>query len=610
MCGIAGYFGFDTINDEVILATQKHLRHRGPNGNGIYKSSTTSGPWCLLLHSRLSIIDTSQLSSQPIHIAGHVLVYNGEIYNYLEIREQLIALGYKFHSSGDSEVLAVALYEWGISALERLEGMWSFAWYNKKTRRLILCRDRFGEKPLYYYRNGKGIYFASETQALSTLAGRKLPVNQEQILRFLVNGYKSLYKNKETFYIDVHEVPCSSALIVNENLSQNLLNYWRPCFSSQQALSFDDAVEIAKHALEKAVMLRLRSDVPLAFCMSGGIDSNAIIGIANSLSQHDVHGFSIVSSDQRYNETREIQASLRHLNIRHTAVFVDNVNFIQNLRSLVKSHDAPVFTISYYLHAKLLESISASGYKVSISGTGADEIFSGYFDHFMYYLRDVRAFPDVFDKTFREWKMFIRKDIRNPLLKNPDYILADPEARRHIFLNSDVFSSYMKQPWSEPFSEVKFCDSELRNRMLNEIFYESVPVILHEDDLNSMRVSVENRSPFLDKNLFEVIYSLPVEHLMKGCWSKALLREACRPYIANEVLSKRQKVGFNAALEDLLDVSDPFTIDFLLSESAIYDIVDRASIEDLIMKSQPWPNDISKFLFSFIGCKMFIEQNE
>src|SRR5262249_54991183 len=258
----------------------------------------------------------------------------------------------------------------------------------------------------------------------------------------------------------------------------------------------------ARAALLKSVKLRLRADVPLAFCMSGGVDSNSLIAVARKVFDYDVHGFTIANSDARYEEQELVQHAVAELGIRHTSIPVDVRDFLPRLRTLVRQHDAPVYTITYYAHWLLMESIAKYGYRISVSGTAADELFSGYYDHHLAYLAMVKADAARHGAYLASWVEHVKPIVRNPFLSNPDLFANDPGLREHIYLDAAGFAEALTTTWSEAFHERAFTRDVLRNRMLNELFYEATPVILHEDDLNAMYFSIENRSPFLDRTLF------------------------------------------------------------------------------------------------------------
>ena len=605
MCGFAGYIGYEIPSVDTLKKTAQTLSHRGPDGEGIYTHQLAKQN-LVLVHRRLAIIDLESRSNQPFRIENNILVYNGEIYNYIEIRQELKNLGYSFDTDGDTEVLAIALKHWGMKALNKLEGMWSFAWYDDFTGELTLCRDRFGEKPLYLWRVKNGIYFGSEIKALVSLAGKKPEINKNHVIRYLVNGYRSLYKTKETFYIGVEELPISSYLKVIENSKEKPYVYWNSKVELDKNITYNQAVKKTRKALIDAVSLRMRSDVPLAFCMSGGIDSNSLISIAKRELGSDVHGFTISDVDSKYKEENLVNESVKELGIEHTFIKPKHEDFLENIHRLVGLHGAPVSTISYYMHWKLMESVASQGYKVSISGTGADELFTGYYDHHNLYLKEVSKDELLYKKSLDAWKKYQLPIVRNPFLQDPELYIKDPYFRKHIYLNNDIFRNYIKYKWDEDFTENDYGYGPLRNRMLNELFVEATRVILNQDDLNAMSFSIENRSPFLDKKLFQIAYSIPVKYLIRNGFAKSILRDSMRGIVPDKILNTRKKVGFNASIADLLDIKNPDVVNFLIDDSSIFKIVKRNKIKELL-KQKKMTNSFSKFLFNFINAKIFLD---
>src|SRR5579859_1169679 len=389
--------------------------------------------------------------------------------------------------------------------------------------------------------------------------------------------------------------------------SERTGEYWTPVVAQDGGMSRHEAVSAVRESLMRAVELRLRADVPLAFCMSGGVDSLSLISVAKRVFGYDVHGFTIVNEDERYEEQEMVDYAIRELGIRHTPVPLARDEFLPRLRALVRHHDAPVYTITYYAHWLLMEAIAQQGYRISVSGTGADELFTGYYDHHLAYLYEVREDAALHTAARGAWSEHVRPLVRNPYLQNPDLFIEDPEQREYIYLNSDRFAGYLANGWREEFREARLAPGLLRNRMLNELFHEAVPVILHEDDLNAMFFSVENRSPFLDRSLFETAASVPTQHLMRDGYAKSLLRDAMRGIVPDRIVENRRKVGFNAPLFDFLDPSDAETRAALLSASPIYELVRRDEIERLLDKDYR-PNSESKFLFSFLTSKLFLEE--
>ncbi len=608
MCGIAGHVGPAPLDDARVAETLGRMTHRGPDDRTHRGFETPDGRHVDLLHARLSIIDLDHRSDQPFALDGAWLAYNGELYNYVEQRKLLEDQGERFATDSDTEVLLRALRSGGWDALDGCEGMWAFALYDETSGQLDLVRDRFGEKPLYVLRDGEHLYFGSEVKFIVAMLGRRPPVNERHLQRYLVNGYKSLYKTPETFFDGVQELDAGARMTVGPDGRTATSRYWnvsRP--RAHDDMTWDEAVAGVRERMIRAVEIRLRADVPLAFCMSGGVDSMSLISIAKRELGHDVHGFTIMNSDERYEEAEFIDQSVAELGLRHTPIPVDTTDFLPRLRRLVVAHDAPVYTVTYYVHWLLMQSIHEHGYRISVSGSAADEIFSGYYDHHLAYLQEIRGERDQHARSVDAWSEHVRPIVRNPFLQDPDYFVADPSRREHIYLDADEFAGQLTRPFTEPFAEIDYADGLLRNRMLNELFHESVPVILHEDDHNAMSFSIENRSPFLDRDLLEFALTIPTRHLVRDGKAKAVLRESMRGIAPDSIVDNRRKVGFNAPILDLLDVDDPAIRGELLADSPVFDHIRRDAVEDLLDLDH-MPNSRSKFLFNFICTKFFLEE--
>lgn len=594
------------LDAPVISATLGKMINRGPDRRA-YALFDSGEAQVALLHSRLSIIDLDARSDQPFTIGNCTIVFNGEIYNYIELRKALESEGVAFHTTSDTEVLLQAYIRYGEDCVSRLEGMWSFAVYDRDRHKLFLSRDRFAEKPLYYLCTPEGFWFGSEIKFIKALSGKSLRINSRQLLRYLVNGYKSLYKTKDTFFEEIREVRYATNLSIGSDLRPSLKRYWQPAFTSNPEMTIDEAVEGARHYLSESMRIRLRSDVPLAFCLSGGVDSAALASIAAKRFNYDVATFSIIDSDPRYNEKDLILETVRDLGCRHALIDIPQEESLPRLRKLIAYHDAPVATISYHVHSLVSEAVSAGGYRVAFSGTSADELFTGYYDHYLLHLNEIAGRPD-YGRYLDEWRRHVEVHVRNPLLKDPDLYNRNPLFREHVYDNSAEFKDYLNEAFSDEFTEERFCESLLRNRMLNELFHEATPVILHEDDLNSMMYSVENRSPYLDTRLFEFAYSIPPEHLIRDGFNKYVLREAVKGILNEPVRTSRQKKGFNASIYSVVDFDRKENRNWLLDDGEIYRYIDRDRMASLI-DARPQENSYSKFLFNFMNAKYFLEMN-
>jgi asparagine synthase (glutamine-hydrolysing) len=301
-----------------------------------------------------------------------------------------------------------------------------------------------------------------------------------------------------------------------------------------------------------------------------------------------------------------VDLAVKELSVRHDYVHLSTKTFLSDIHTLVAQHDAPVYTISLFTHWQLMKVIAGNDYTISVSGTGADELLSGYYDHHNLFLYEMRNAPS-FRNALKGWQENIAPIVRNPHLQNPELYFENPNFRDHVFLDNVEFQKYLTETsWREDFKETKYCRDILRNRMLNELFHEGVPVILHEDDLNAMYYSLENRSPYLDRNLFEHCYQIPTQHLVRDGFAKVILRDAMKDIVPKEILWNPRKVGFNAPIQSLVDLDNNETRDWLLKDSPIYEHIRRDKMEKLIHERK-LPNSLSKFLFYFISCKTFIE---
>ena len=441
MCGIAGFVGHSHPPQDKIDLCLGLMRRRGPDAAACSRHFFPPDRHVCLLHSRLGIIDLDERSNQPFRAGPASMVFNGEIYNYLELRRELEAAGTEFSTASDTEVLLRGLLFERESFLARCEGMWAFALYDETDGSLLLSRDRFGEKPLYLLRDERSLWFGSEAKFLFALRGRRPAVNLPHLRRYLVHGYKSLYKTTDCFFEGLSELPRATALRLLPGAREESSRYWTPALRPRESMSYDEAVQNTRRAVLDTVRLRLRADVPMAFCLSGGIDSNSLIGVAKKVYGYDVHGFTIVNSDARYEEWDMVEHAVRSLGIRHTAIPVRTDGFLLNLRELVRQHDAPVYTITYYANWLLMRSVAEHGYRIVVSGTGADELFSGYFDHHLAYLREVSKDPELYAASLAAWEKHVRPLVRNPFLKQPRLFQDDPTFRGHIYLDAPDFAA-------------------------------------------------------------------------------------------------------------------------------------------------------------------------
>ncbi len=601
MCGIAGFLGLQPPDEGRVKQTLSLMRQRGPDGLGRFENSLGENR-LLLLHSRLAIIDLNTRSDQPFVSDHCALIFNGEIYNYLELADILKQKGHQFTTDSDTEVIIKAYLEWGEDLVDHLQGMWALALFDSRRQKLILSRDPFGEKPLYTWETKDGLYFGSEVKFIKALSGDFPAINHDKVRRYLAYGYRDVYKNSDSFFHGIQAVPAAGQQVLTADGRGPVRRYWQPRFEPRNMTS-DEAVSGVRDRLFDAIKIRLRADVPLALTLSGGIDSNVIAGIAVKHFGQPLHTFSMLEDDADYDERSFIHAAVESLGTPHYECPVEKSGFLERLGRMAHHYEAPVLTVGMFLEGFLAETVAEKNFKLSINGNGSDEIFAGYYDHYLYWLASLHGTSD-WEPEVERWQHSMGQFVRNPLFKDPARFVKTPNERRHLHLNAPDVEAFMKDPIDPGFSEIAHTDAVLRNRMLNELTAESVPVTLFCGDLNWMNYSIENRTAFLDRDLVDFVYSIPSNLLIQQGYSKYLLRQAARGYVPSKILFSKQKFGFNAPITSLLDRSDPDVREFMMMESPVFDLVHRDKVEALMREDAPIEGR-DNFLFCLASAKMF-----
>ena len=392
MCGICGFISKKKlIRNNAIANTLDLMKNRGPDYNSSY-TQIVDDKNISLLHSRLKIIDIhSSRSNQPYRYKNFILIFNGEIYNFIELRNKLKKM-FKFDTSSDTEVLLKSYIAYGKKCVDHLEGMWSFAIWDIKKKSLFLSRDSFGEKPLFFYYSKDGFFFGSEIKYIKSLCEKNFTLNKAQVKKNLFLGYKSLNKTTDTFYDKIFSLENGTNLTLDLKLNFKKEKYWQPKVKINKKMSLTDAVDGVRSLLLNSLKIRMRSDVPLAFCLSGGIDSGLLASIAKKKLNKKISTFSIIDRDPRYDESENIELINNDLGSDSNLINLNpnKYDFFDRLRNLTKYHDGPIATLSYYVHSFLMQNIAKKKIKVSISGTGADELFTGYYDHFLLHFHSLK----------------------------------------------------------------------------------------------------------------------------------------------------------------------------------------------------------------------------
>jgi len=600
MCGISGYFGKKKINLNK-KAIIKSLKHRGPDNQSIFEKYEKNN--LFLAFSRLSIIDLNPRSNQPFTYKNLIICFNGEIYNFKEIRESLKKKGINFRTNSDTEVLIKFIYHEGIEKINKLEGMWAFVLYDTKKDKLIFCKDRFGEKPLFFLKKNKNIYFASEISQIKKLIPFELDINQDYLKKYLFTNYRNLNKNNHTIYKNLYKVERGHYIVIDKTLNIVKKRYFK--FKQKiKTQSYKNIKTNIKKILISNSKKALNSDVPVAFCLSGGVDSSSLAAIAKKELKKNIHCFTLDPGEKSYDEIKAVNESVSRLKLKHTWVKINKNETFENLKKILNHRNSPLPTLTNYIQWLLYKNISKKGYKVTISGIGADEIFSGYYDHHLAYFYDIRKNRTLFRKSLSYWKKNILPLIRNKFFRDSLFYFKFRSPHYLFDKNKDI-NKFSKIKLNFRFKEKKFTKSMLRNRMINELLLESVPVILEEEDLNAMYFSIENRSPFLNHKLFEYLNTVDTKHFIRNGYTKNLLRDSLGSILPDHIRKNYEKIGFNISLPKLIDFKSKDVLNFIKKDSKIYKFVKKDLINKVIIENDIQNN--SYFLFKFINMKLMID---
>ena len=347
--------------------------------------------------------------------------------------------------------------------------------------------------------------------------------------------------------------------------------------------------------------------MPISFCLSGGIDSSSLVSVAKKKFNLNPYCFSIINDDDRYDESENINFLQKELDLDVHYIKIPKLkyeDFLDKCRNLIKYRSSPIATISYYIHSYISYHCAKKGFKVIFSGTGADEIFAGYYDHTLFHLNEIRK-EEYFESDLKKWKDYIGINIRNKKL-TPKNFIDNPNFRDHIYNDSKEIKIF-KIDNIFPFQEIKYDNNNLKNRMLNELFHEAVPVILYEDDMNSMMHSIENRSPFLTQNLVNSLNSLNSKVYIKNGYTKQILRSITKEFLPDKIRLDRKKVGFNSSILDVAEIRYDEFINSIKSNYYLKKIVNFHDLE-FLKNSTSLSNSESKLIFNLINIKILTEE--
>lgn len=539
MCGIAGIFFSDSGEEasvELLTNMIHKLKHRGPDAQKTWQAAGVG-----LAHARLSIIDLQVCSDQPMvdNETGDVIVFNGEIYNYLEIKQDLLALGHVFNTHSDTEVILKAYAQWGGACQSRFNGMWAFVIYDKKNKRLFASRDRLGVKPFVFgVTQNNTLVFASEAKAIVPFFPEFNRVNNDFLIRFVERDFFACFK--ETFYQGLYNLLPGHYFEITHGQIPVQQRYWE--WSPVLDIKPGSDAEIRERfteLLNDSIRLRFRSDVPVGSCLSGGMDSGTIVGLAKKQFNDPLHTFSCVfPNTPAFDESEYIQASVKHFNTIPAYVEPQHDDFITRMRDCVYEQDGPTGGPSVLSQRAVME-LAGKHVKVVLDGQGADEVLGGYHSYFRYSLQShARGLRRGF--SFKKLINFY-KSSRSIYKRAGLRAVGLPKSLSQV---RSAVKFYTQNYQDTPLAYFSEFENDDLNTLLLEHVFTNLSNLLHYEDRNSMRFSVESRLPFLDYRLVEFAFSLTHHYKIRGSTTKWLLHHAAKDVLPEKVFKRKDKMGF------------------------------------------------------------------
>lgn len=554
MCGIAGYINFDKkINKERFDKMVDIIEHRGPDDRGTYYHEGLA-----LGHRRLSIIDLSSDGHQPFfYKERYVIIFNGEIYNYRELKLELIEKGYQFKTQTDTEVLVAAYDCYGEKCVQRFNGMWAFAIYDKQKNELYCSRDRFGIKPFYYYIGENEFIFGSEIKQILCMLDKNPTANRKRLLEFLICGDQDY--TEETMFQNIMQLRGGYEIIFNLSSNEFRINqYYDLAKRATQKRSYDEDCDNFRKKFEKSIKLRMRADVPVGYCLSGGLDSSSIVSMANELVKQsgqkvEQHAVSSCFEDKAYDEQEYIDEVVKRADLHSHKIYPEGSKLLDEVDKIIWHMDEPFGSTSIYAQWNVFREARENGLTVMLDGQGADEQLAGYSSFYGVHFADLlKRFKFI---TFlREVKAYKKLRASTETYVNAKQIVLAAVASAYGPKNmhnimSEAYYAAMGLPFSvEQLREVYqdrniYPMGDSRQYILDSMRY-GMQALLHFEDRDSMAFSIESRVPFLDYELVEAIFEMPFEHKIRKGITKAVLRDGLRGILPEKIRTRYSKLGF------------------------------------------------------------------
>jgi len=505
------------------------------------------------------------------------ITYNGEVYNYVELKEELINKGYKFKSTSDTEVVLVAYKEWGEECVKRFNGMWSFAIWDRNKNQIFLSRDRVGIKPLYYYNKSGNFILCSEIKGIRTYLNNKLTLNEKKIYEYLIRGQNFVGKSDETIYKEVKQLMPGSNLILKEN--RMIIDKYYTLKLIENRFSFNENVDKFKELFFQAIKYRLRSDVEVGSCLSGGLDSSSLVSFASQKFNKEFHTFSAIWPGNSCDESYFVDKVNKKYHCHSNAFIPDLDNLLEVIDKEIWYQEIPLAGSSLLAQWFVMEKAKEKNIKVLLDGQGADEILSGYPFYLTPYINEMiysfkwkelyKYYPSL-RKNGYTFKWFINLQ---------KYRFISPFKKATFPIKKVLLDKYKFGTNNQNGYICTYLPKFLKDQIEKTI----VPGLLHFEDRNSMAHSVESRVPFLDHKLLEFAVNIPTEQKIHGALTKIILRESMKNYLPIEIYNRTDKIGFSTPIEQNLFYKDSqfytLGIDYIAnSELKQMDLINMNSI--------------------------------
>lgn len=574
MCGIAGIISINPhhVSTDRLKAMTDSIAHRGPDGEGFWFNETNSVGFG---HRRLAIIDLSETGKQPMHHpfmtteartdnslhrgprerARYSITCNGEIYNYLELKEELKQKGYTFFTQSDTEVILAAYDYWKEECLQQFDGMFAFAIWDEQEQTLFTARDRFGEKPFYYFFDGEQFLFASEIKALWA-AGVEKQINHSMLLNYIGLGWiKNPADLSQTFYTNVIALPQSHYLKLNMRTGSNeIVQYWDLDKETQSTLTEAEAIEQFQQLFNTSIHRRLRSDVELGTSLSGGLDSSAIVATISGLHKASPSGgglegaFTASFPGFEKDETAYAKQVADKFQLQHHLVTPTAETLLNDIERLIRHQEEPFQSSSIYAQYKVYELAKQQGIKVILDGQGADETLAGYHKYIHWFLQEklkggghkVEAEAFVRNNISVDWSWKNKLAARFPEMAA---VQLENKANKEILNHKFILNNYRKTHYNKK-SIFKPTVSKLNDLLYYNTMRLGLEELLRYADRNSMAHSVEVRLPFLSHELVQFIFSLPSHYKIQNGFTKYILRESMKLVLPTSIVYRTDKIGY------------------------------------------------------------------